>query len=78
MVSFFYRAKKLRIRVAALIRNEKGEILLVRQKKNKKDYLKNPVEHVDIKKIDAIPIIEMYSKMSFSARTLAYGAFLYE
>lgn len=38
MVSFFYRAKKLRVRVAALIRNEKGEILLVRQKKNKKDY----------------------------------------
>lgn len=46
--------------------------------KTKKDYLKTPVEHVDIKKIDAIPIIEMYSKMAFSSRTLAYGAFLYE
>jgi deoxyhypusine synthase len=46
--------------------------------KTKKDYLKNPVEHVDIKKIDAIPIVEMYSKMAFSARTLAYGAMLYE
>ncbi|MCM8818081.1 MAG: deoxyhypusine synthase family protein, partial [Candidatus Omnitrophica bacterium] len=46
--------------------------------KTKKDYLKNPIEHIDIKKIDAIPIIEMYSKMAFSARTLAYGAKLYE
>ncbi|MCM8833216.1 MAG: deoxyhypusine synthase [Candidatus Omnitrophica bacterium] len=46
--------------------------------KKKKDYLKKPIEHIDIKKIDAIPIIEMYSKMAFSARTLAYGAFLYE
>ncbi|HOK56254.1 MAG TPA: deoxyhypusine synthase [bacterium] len=47
-------------------------------KKSKKNYLKIPVEHVDIKKIDAIPIVEMYSRMSFSARTLAYGALLYE
>lgn len=46
--------------------------------KSKKDYLKECVEHFDIKKIDAIPIIEMFSKMSFSARTLAYGAKLYE
>ncbi len=38
MVSFFYRTKKLRVRVAALIQNEKGEILLIRQKKKKKDY----------------------------------------
>ncbi|MFN4227672.1 MAG: 1,9-bis(guanidino)-5-aza-nonane synthase [Candidatus Ratteibacteria bacterium] len=46
--------------------------------KTKKYYLKDVIEHFDIKKIDAIPIIEMYSKMAFSARTLANGAFLYE
>lgn len=38
MVSFFYKSKKLRVRVAALILNEKKEILFVRQMKNKKDY----------------------------------------
>lgn len=37
-MSFFYRAKKLRVRVAAIIQNEKGEILLIRQQKKKKDY----------------------------------------
>ncbi|MGB9677442.1 MAG: 1,9-bis(guanidino)-5-aza-nonane synthase [Candidatus Ratteibacteria bacterium] len=47
-------------------------------KKTKKDYLKNPVEHIDIKKIDAVPLIEMFSKMAFSARTLAQGALIYE
>ncbi len=47
-------------------------------KKNKKDYLKNPIEHIDIKKIDAVCIIEMFSRMAFSARTLANGAFIYE
>ncbi len=47
-------------------------------KRTKKDYLKDYIEHVDIKKIDAIPIIQMYSKMAFQARTLAYGALLYE
>jgi 8-oxo-dGTP diphosphatase len=38
MVNFFYKSKKLRIRVAALIENEKNEILLLRQQKKKKDY----------------------------------------
>jgi ADP-ribose pyrophosphatase YjhB (NUDIX family) len=38
MVSFFYKYKKLRVRVAALLKNAAGEILLVKQRKNKKDY----------------------------------------
>ncbi len=38
MVSFFYKYKKLRVRVAALLKNSAGEILLVKQRKNKKDY----------------------------------------
>ena len=38
MVSFLYRYKKLRVRVAGLIEDETGKILLVRQKKKKKDY----------------------------------------
>jgi len=49
-----------------------------KMKETKNDYLKEVVEHCDIKKIDAVPIIEMYSKMSFQARTLAYGAKLFE
>lgn len=41
---------------------------------SKKDFLKAKVEHVDIKTINAIPIIEAYDKMSFSARDLARAA----
>ncbi len=39
--------------------------------KQKKELLKTTVEHVDIKSFNAIPIIEAYEKMSFSARDLA-------
>lgn len=41
---------------------------------SKKDFLKAKVEHVDIKAINAVPIIEAYDKMSFSARDLARAA----
>jgi len=37
----------------------------------KAELLSNPVEHIDITKIDARPIIEAMGKMSFSARDLA-------
>nr|WP_156811933.1 deoxyhypusine synthase [Robiginitomaculum antarcticum] len=40
-------------------------------KNTKAQLLSNPVEHVDITKIDARPIIEAMSKMSFSSRDLA-------
>ena len=40
----------------------------------KKDLLKTTVEHIDIKSFNAIPIIEAYDKMSFSARDLARAA----
>jgi 8-oxo-dGTP diphosphatase len=38
MLDFFLKSKKLRVRVAALIKNNKGEILLIKQKKKNKDY----------------------------------------
>ncbi|HMW07865.1 MAG TPA: NUDIX hydrolase [Leptospiraceae bacterium] len=38
MLDFFLKSKKLRVRVAALIRNNKGEIFLIKQKKKNKDY----------------------------------------
>ena len=38
MLDFFLKSKKLRVRVAALIRNNKGEILLIKQRKKNKDY----------------------------------------
>ena len=43
-------------------------------KKQKKELLKTTVEHIDIKSFNAIPIIEAYDKMSFSARDLARAA----
>jgi len=43
----------------------------------KKDLLKKTVEHIDIKKINALDIINSMRKMSFSARDLANAADIY-
>lgn len=40
--------------------------------------LKETIEHFDITKINAIPVIESMSKMAFSARDLARASHLYE
>lgn len=44
----------------------------------KKDWLKNKVEHIDIKKINAVDTINAMKKMSFSARDLANAADIYD
>ena len=44
----------------------------------KKDLLKKTVEHIDIKAINAVKIIEDMKKMSFSARDLATAADIYD
>jgi deoxyhypusine synthase len=44
----------------------------------KKDLLKAKVEHIDIKKINAVDIINSMKKMSFSARDLANAADIYD
>ena len=44
----------------------------------KKDLLKKTVDHIDIKAIDAVKIIEDMKKMSFSARDLASAADIYD
>lgn len=43
----------------------------------KADYLKSTIEHIDITKFNAVPIIESYKKMSFTARDLARAAEIY-
>lgn len=45
---------------------------------DKKDYLKTPIEHVDIKKIDSRPIVEAMKKMSFTSRDLGRAADIYD
>lgn len=44
----------------------------------KKDYLKHEVKHIDIKKINAIDIINSMKGMSFSARELAVASDIYD
>lgn len=46
-------------------------------KLTKKDLLKKTIQHIDIKKINARPLIDAYSKMSFSSRDLARAAEIY-
>lgn len=43
----------------------------------KKDLLKEPIQHIDIKKLHVTPLVEAYSKMSFSSRDLARAADIY-
>ena len=45
---------------------------------DKKDYLKTPIEHVDIKKINSVEIIEAMKKMSFTARDTGRAADIYD
>ena len=44
----------------------------------KKDYLKEVVEHIDIKKHNVIPLVEAMEKMAFSARDLNRAAQIYD
>jgi deoxyhypusine synthase len=45
---------------------------------DKKDYLKDTIEHIDIKKIDSTAIIEAMKKMSFTSRDLGRASEIYD
>jgi len=47
------------------------------RKNTKAELLSTPVEHIDIKKFDARPIIDAMGKMSFTSRDLAKAAGIY-
>ncbi|MDO9567747.1 MAG: deoxyhypusine synthase [Candidatus Desulfaltia sp.] len=44
----------------------------------KKDFLRKPVEHIDIKKFDARPIINSFASMAFQARNISIAADIYD
>jgi deoxyhypusine synthase len=44
----------------------------------KSDLLKEEIEHIDITKFDARPLVDAYSKMAFSARDLARASDIYD
>ena len=44
----------------------------------KSDLLKDVVEHIDITEFDAVPLMQAYSKMAFSARDLARASDIYD
>jgi len=45
---------------------------------NKKDLLKTKIEHIDIKKFNAVPLIESFDKMAFQSRNLARACRIYD
>lgn len=45
---------------------------------NKKDFLQKTVKHIDIKKFNAVPIIQQYADMAFQARNLSRAAIIYD
>jgi deoxyhypusine synthase len=44
----------------------------------KNKFLKEEVRHIDVKKFNAIPLVESFSKMAFQARNLASAAKIYD
>ncbi len=44
----------------------------------KKDLLKTPIEHIDIKKYNVVPIVDAMENMAFSARSVNRAARIYE
>jgi len=44
----------------------------------KAELLKEPIEHIDITKFDARPLVDAYAKMAFSARDLARASDIYD
>ncbi len=45
---------------------------------NKNDLLSKKIEHIDIKKFNAVPLIDSYKKMSFQSRNLARACDIFE
>ena len=45
---------------------------------DKSALLKEPIEHIDITKFDARPLVDAYAKMAFSARDLARASDIYD
>ena len=45
---------------------------------SKKPYKKSVIEHIDIAKFDAVPLIDAYDKMAFSSRDLARASKIYD
>ena len=45
---------------------------------NKKEYLSKTIEHIDIKKLDVVGMVDSMEKMAFQARNLARGAKIFE
>ncbi|MGE5797772.1 MAG: 1,9-bis(guanidino)-5-aza-nonane synthase [Ignavibacteria bacterium] len=46
--------------------------------KNKKDFLKEEIKHIDIKKYNTVPLVEAMEHMAFSARSLNRAARIYD
>jgi deoxyhypusine synthase len=47
-------------------------------KYNKKELLKQEIEHIDIKKFNSVPLIESFEKMAFQSRNLAHACKIYD
>lgn len=48
------------------------------QPDEKQRYLSQPVEHIDITRFDAVPLIEAMGRMAYSARDLARAAAIFD
>src|ERR1051325_11675056 len=45
---------------------------------NRKQYLKTPIQHIDITKHNVVPMVEAMQHMAFSSRDLARAADIYD
>src|SRR6266850_8612777 len=45
---------------------------------DRKDYLKNTIQHIDITRHNVVPVVEAMANMAFSSRDLARAADIYD
>jgi deoxyhypusine synthase len=48
------------------------------KKMKKTDFLKKPIEHIDIKKYNVVPVVDAMKDMAFQARNLSRGAEIFD
>lgn len=73
MLDFFLKSKKLRVRVAALIKNNKGEIFLIKQRKKNKDYWLLPGGGIEFGESATVALArELKEELNLEANTFKF------
>ncbi len=72
---------RLRRRVVKLTKtrlNRPPDLLILSIMQTKKELLTDPIQHIDIKQLNVVPLVDAMRHMAYSSRDLARAAAIYE